>query len=102
MDNPQNEVQKPVDSAAPVRSEGWERQVLEKLAMSALDEQRVRRRWGVFFKLLGFAYLIAVLVMVIDWGHPETLADGKHTEVSGEGIIEGLPVIVRANRVPSS
>ncbi len=42
---------------APLPS-GWERQVLEKLAMAALDEQRAKRRWGIFFKLLGFAYLI--------------------------------------------
>ncbi len=65
---------------APLPS-GWERQVLEKLAMAALDEQRAKRRWGIFFKLLGFAYLIAVLVLVIDWERPETLSDGRHTAV---------------------
>jgi protease IV len=30
----------------------WERKVIEKLATSALSEQRRARRWGIFFKLL--------------------------------------------------
>lgn len=38
----------------------WERAVLEKLAMAAITEQRRGRRWGIFFKLLMFAYLIIV------------------------------------------
>ncbi len=38
----------------------WERDVLEKLAMAAISEQRSARRWGVFFKMLMFVYLIAV------------------------------------------
>src|SRR5574343_724727 len=46
----------------------WERKTLEKLVFAALDEQRARRRWGIAFKLLGFAYLIAVLIAVVDWG----------------------------------
>ena len=72
MDNPNNEVPK---------DDKWERQLLEKLAMGALQEQKAKRRWGIFFKLLAFAYFVAVLVLVVDWGHPEKLADGKHTAV---------------------
>lgn len=53
----------------------WERQTLEKLAFAALEEQRSRRRWGIFFKFLGFAYLLVVLVAVVDWG-----ADVEHQE----------------------
>ena len=33
---------------------GWERQVIEKLALEALKEQRKARRWSIFFKLLAF------------------------------------------------
>ena len=66
MENPQNDPH-------------WERQLLEKFAFASLAEQKAKRRWGIFFKLLGFAYLIAVLVMVIDWGGSEKLTDGKHT-----------------------
>ena len=58
MDTPQS----------PINDPAWERKTLEKLAFSVLDEQRARRRWGIFFKFLGFAYLLVVLIMVVDWG----------------------------------
>jgi len=56
---------------------GWERGVLEKLALETLVEQRRRRRWGIFFKLLGFAYLGVILAMAVGWGEPEKFVDGK-------------------------
>ena len=43
------------------QEEGWERKVLEKLALSAITEQTRARRWGVFFKSLAFCYLTLVL-----------------------------------------
>jgi protease-4 len=46
----------------------WERKVLEKLALEALAEQRRGRRWGIFFKLLGFGYLAVVLGLALDLG----------------------------------
>jgi protease IV len=57
----------------------WERQLLEKIAFTTMQEQRLKRRWGIFFKLAFLAYLVAVLVLVVDWGGSEKLADGKHT-----------------------
>ena len=58
----------------------WERQLLEKIAFASLNEQRTKRRWGIFFKLALLAYLIAVLVLVVDWGgSTEKLSDSKHT-----------------------
>ena len=58
----------------------WERKIIEKLALDALTEQRRRRRWGIFFKLLGFAYLTVILVFAVDWGEADRLGDGKkHT-----------------------
>jgi protease-4 len=65
MDSPQH----------PNDAPNWERQTLEKLAFAALDEQRAKRRWGIFFKFLGFAYLLVVLVAVVDWG-----AEAEHQE----------------------
>jgi hypothetical protein len=35
----------------------WERGLIEKLATEALKEQRRARRWGIFWKLLTFAYI---------------------------------------------
>jgi protease-4 len=57
----------------------WERQLLEKIALESLKEQRVKRRWGIFFKLAFLSYLVAVLVMFYDWGGSDRLVDGKHT-----------------------
>ena len=54
----------------------WERKVLEKLAMEALAEQRRGRRWGIFFKLLGFGYLVVILGLALEWGQTEKFADG--------------------------
>jgi len=73
------------------RDEHWERQVLERLALETLAEQRRRRRWGIFFKLLGFAYLGFIIYLAGDWGTPaEKLADGHgYTAlVSIEGVID--------------
>jgi protease-4 len=65
----------------------WEREVLEKIALAGIKEQRSSRRWGIFFKLLTFAYVTLILVFAIDWrGRAEGMTDGKHTalvEVSG-------------------
>lgn len=81
MDNQQS----PDTSAA---SPSWERQTLEKLAFAALKEQRLHRRWGIFFKSLGFIYLLVAFVTLVDWesggGH-----EGRHTAVVYlNGVIE--------------
>lgn len=78
MDNPQ----------PPNTDPAWERKILEKLAFAALEEQKARRRWGIAFKALGFAYLLVVLIAVVDWGgnveHQE-----RHTAlVTLNGVIE--------------
>jgi len=50
------------------RDNAWEKEVIAKIASESLDEQRRARRWGVFFKLLGFAY-IAVALLLVRGGH---------------------------------
>ncbi len=59
----------------------WERSALEKLAFDALVEQRRRRRWGIFFKLLTFAYIGFALALFVDWdASADKITDGKkHT-----------------------
>ena len=63
------------NSQYPNNDTAWERKTLEKLAFAALEEQRAGRRWSIFFKSLGFAYLLVVLVAVVDWG-----GGGEHQE----------------------
>lgn len=43
----------------------WQRDVIEKLASSALAEQKTARRWSTFFKGLTFAYLLVVLLLAL-------------------------------------
>jgi protease-4 len=59
----------------------WERGVLEKLAMSAVQEQRRARHWGIFFKVLTFGYLFFILFLVMGWagGKVDGSLSGKHT-----------------------
>lgn len=85
-------------------SENWERQAIEKLAFSALQEQRRTRQWGIFFKVLTFGYLFVLLFMFSGWfGHAEGPIGGRHTalvemrgviapngEASADKVIAGL------------
>jgi protease-4 len=45
----------------------WQRDLIARLASAGLAEQRRARRWGIFFKLLFFAYLTFFLVALVDW-----------------------------------
>ncbi len=78
MDTPQS----------PNNDASWERKTLEKLVFAALDEQRARRRWGIAFKILGFGYLFAVLVAVVDWGTGAEHQERHTAMVSLIGVIE--------------
>jgi protease-4 len=78
MDNPQT----------PNNEPNWERKTLEKLAFSALNEQRSSRRWGIFFKFLGFAYLLAVLFAVVDWSSGAEHQERHTALINLEGVIQ--------------
>jgi len=71
----------------------WERQTLERLLHAQITEQRRARRWGIFFKLLTFFYLFAILLLIRggDLGFSDWLGrdaeDEKHVAVVE---IEGL------------
>ena len=68
----------------------WEKRVIEKLALESIAEQRRGRRWGIFFKLLGFGYLLIVLGIAMDWWGSEKMAEAaRHTAlVRLEGVIQ--------------
>jgi protease IV len=73
----------------PAGGNNWERDVLEKLAFAAIKEQRRGRRWGIFFKLLGFAYLTFLILMLFDWRGEDGLTGGKHSAlVDLTGVIQ--------------
>ena len=66
---------------------GRDWRLIEKLVMSLQAEQRRSRRWGIFFKLLTFGYLFALLFMIrAPFGEGVGAAVGSHTalvEVNG-------------------
>src|SRR6267142_567531 len=67
-------------------NEQWERGLITKLATAALKEQRRARLWGIFFKLLFFAYLTFFVLRAVDWKGRADVTGGKHTamvEVNG-------------------
>ena len=68
MDNPQ----------PPNNSSDWERRTLEKLVFSALQEQKAGRRWGIFFKVLGFVYLTLVLAALVYLNYPQFTPQQMH------------------------
>jgi len=72
------------------QNNNWERGVLEKLAMSSIQEQRRARHWSIFFKVLTLGYLFILLFIFMDWfGNKDAaLSTGKHTAlVNMQGVI---------------
>jgi protease-4 len=74
--------------------EGWERKILEKVALAAVAEQRAARRWGIIFKSLILLYLFAVLFVGIGWiKRGDYKSPGRHTalvELRGVIASDGL------------
>ncbi len=84
----------------------WERDLLNRLAFATLNEERRRRRWSIFFRILFFVYLFAIFFMAMPNGERDSegllkgaehtamvqingmIADG--TEANADIIIEGL------------
>jgi protease-4 len=79
--------EKPAESRQPKGEEGWTQDLISKLATAALVEQRRRRRWGIFFKFLFFAYLTVVLLVFLLPIQDHTSLGKRHTAVIR---IEGL------------
>lgn len=50
-----------------VKNEGWEKNLLENIVLASLHEQRRARNWGIFFKILFFIYIFALLFAAFGW-----------------------------------
>jgi len=72
----------------------WQRDVIEKLAFSALSEQKTARRWGMLFKSLTFAYLFVLLLMALG-----VFNDGKKTFDTHTALIDISGVIEAGGEV---
>ncbi|EJM95970.1 S49 family peptidase [Herbaspirillum sp. YR522] len=68
---------------------GWERDVLEKLALFAVKEQRARRRWSIFFRIALLVVVVFGVWMAFTYGKTESEPLGTHTAlVEIKGTIE--------------
>jgi protease IV len=70
----------------------WERGVLEKVALKAIEEQRRARQWSALFKLLWFIFAFMLFASWMGWlgrnDKDAIAAAGRHTAlVELEGII---------------
>ncbi|WP_343587035.1 S49 family peptidase [Herbaspirillum sp.] len=71
---------------------GWERDVLEKLALFAVKEQRARRRWSIFFRIVILMAIVFGVWMAFTYGKTESEPVGTHTalvEIKGTIDSEG-------------
>jgi len=69
------------------KKKDWEKQTIEKIAMESLIQQKISRRWSIFFKLVGLIYLGWVLIFVLTSSNKSTIATGDFTALitlSGE------------------
>jgi len=67
-------------------NEHWERELVARLATAALKEQRRARLWGIFFKLLTFAYVTLILIMTVDWQARTDLGAG--CRIAGPALVQ--------------
>lgn len=76
--------------AARAQAPGWEREVLERLVMATVDEQRRARRWRIFFRFVGLGFALLFVAAAFGWIHaPEAVGTGRHTAVvEVDGVLE--------------
>jgi protease-4 len=64
----------------PQREPTWERSLIERLALESVTEQRRKRRWSIFFRLVGLSYLGILMFALVDWSALFNQAEHrKHT-----------------------
>ncbi len=67
----------------------WQRDAIERLASSALTEQRTARRWGILFKGLTFLYLFIILLVALGIaGGGKKTFDAHTALIDISGVIE--------------
>ncbi len=67
----------------------WHRDTIEKLATSALSEQKKSRRWNIFFKCLTYLFLFIILFYALGWMSSSKKSLGAHTAlIEVAGVIE--------------
>lgn len=67
----------------------WEKETVEKLLFTTIKEQRSKRRWGVFFKLLFFGYIFLMTWLLWPHNSPLTAITKPHVaKIDIDGVID--------------
>ena len=67
----------------------WEKETLEKLVFATLKEQRARRRWGIFFKVVTLAVIMFGMWHAFELGDSDSDTKTRHTAVIDiDGVID--------------
>ncbi|MFZ6846359.1 S49 family peptidase [Undibacterium sp. RuTC16W] len=98
-------MENPINTGSTNSAPGWERELLEKLAIESLKEQRLRRRWGIFFKLLFLVFILFSFYLFSDYRSAEMENPGRHTAlvdingtIESEGNASAHAIIPALNR----
>lgn len=77
---------------------GQEWRLLEKVVLASVEEQRRSRRWGIFFKVLTFLYILVVLVMMTKSCSLSSGSDGEATSGEHLGVVNIVGTIDSSNQ----
>ena len=72
----------------------WQRDVIEKLAVSALAEQKTARRWSTLFKGLTFAYIFVLILIINSLGRIREVEWTSKVLVCYEIFVSGLRAVI--------
>lgn len=104
-DNDQGNQPSAWQASAAQKKDGWEREMLEKLAFATLKEQRARRRWSIFFKLATLAVIGFGLWLVLGSSVSEMENVGPHTAlikldgtIEAKGAVDAEAVVSALNK----
>lgn len=77
------------NSQDPQNDPKWQRDVIEKLAFAAINEQKTARRWSTLFKGLAFVYFLILILMALGIVHNGKKTFEAHTAlIDISGVIE--------------
>ena len=93
---PQNENYSQQQSAP--QADGKEWQILEKVVLASVEEQRRSRKWGIVFKALTFLYIFIVLAMMMKSCYFTTGEDGLTTSDNHLAVVNIVGTIESSNQ----
>ena len=85
-------------SSSPQQPTGQEWQLLEKVVLASVQEQRRSRRWGIFFKILTFLYIFILLGFLLFGKSCSTGDEAGSISESHLGVVNIIGTIDSSNQ----